>query len=274
MVRIGENPDESAIECAEYHTIPFNRPDLLQHVPVTHDLAYRPLKEPQVPHRPSRVIYMAKKTEDLTGHSPLNELGNELRKSKPLKPVNITGANLNDNRRNIAPLMYYNFMNQLAPAIAVPTPISSVSTTPASTPASTPTSGLVTPSSPSEVFSGSEDTPSPPPPPAYEDLAPPIPLTSGQGRVIAEMEGAVRPQAIRPSGIQGDISVKGTRGSFSPVAGQAPVGPGRGSTRADRLAFREAMSSPTTAGLTLGTPQDVRVLRSRAVPRTVTSTRT
>ena len=270
MVRIGKNPEKSVIECAEYHTVPFNRPDLLQHVPVSHELAYRPLKEPQVPHRPSKIIYMAKKTEDLTGQSPISELSSEIRKSKPIKPVNITGANLNDNRRNIAPLMYYAYMNQLAPAIPVPTP----TTTPATTPSSTPTSGLATPSSPSEVLSGSEDTPSPPartPPPAYEDLHPPIPLSSGEGRYVAELGGAVRPQPTRAGQIR--ETTKATRGAVSPVAGPSS-GPGRGSTRADRLAFREAMTSPTTAGITLGTPQDVRVLRGRATTRTVTSTRT
>ena len=113
MVRIGENPDKSHIECAEYHTIPFNRPDLLQHVPASQEISYRPLKEPQVPHRPSKMIYMSKKTKELTGNDVLSEMLSEVRKSKPLKPVNITGANLNTNRRNIAPLMYYAYMNQL-----------------------------------------------------------------------------------------------------------------------------------------------------------------
>jgi hypothetical protein len=265
MVRIGENPDISHIECAEYHTVPFNRPDLLSHITPANDIAYRPLKEPQVPHRPSRVIYMAKKTQDITGQDVLSEVSNKLREKKPLNPVNITGANLNDNRRNIAPLMYYNYMNQLAPAIPVPTPISSMPTTPATTPATTP----------SEILSGSEDTPSPESPPVYEDLPPPIPLTSQQGLAIAQSEGAVKPTAVRPSGIQADISVKGTRGSFSPVTGgmgrpepsTRRLGPGSTATRADREAFRVAMLSPTTAGITLGTPEDVRVLRSRAVKR-------
>ena len=113
MVRIGENPDQSVLECAEYHTVPFNRPDLLPHITPTNDIAYRPLKEPQVPHRPSRVIYMAKKTQELTGNDVLSEVSSKLREKKTIKPVNITGANLNTNRRNIAPLMYYAYMNQL-----------------------------------------------------------------------------------------------------------------------------------------------------------------
>lgn len=265
MVRIGEDPDKSFMECAEYHTVPFNRPDLLPHITPTNDIAYRPLKEPQVPHRPSRVIYMAKKTQDFTGQDILSEVSSKLREKKPLNPVNITGANLNDNRRNIAPLMYYNYMNQLAPAIPVPTPISSMPTTPATTPVPTPAT------TPSEIFSGSEDTPSPEPPPAYEDLPPPIPLSSQQGLAMAQLEGAVKPTAVRPSGTQADISVKGARGSFSPVAGgpgpSRQFGPGPTATRADREAFRVAMSSPTTAGITLGTPEDVQVLRGRAVKR-------